>query len=186
MRNDRGLTLVELLVAIAIAGMLMAAAMAAVTSMAQADKISQRTESVANPIGDIKNLLSADIANARGYRPTAKGFEMQTLCSIDGRYMELRHLPCTVAYEVQEIAGQKWLIRIQSDSDNAKPYKELVSRHVVEIAVAESANKQTDDNAQPVRAASTQSRWQRIPPAMTLKIKPDTNDRPTDLVIQTR
>ncbi|MCK4601613.1 MAG: prepilin-type N-terminal cleavage/methylation domain-containing protein [Phycisphaerae bacterium] len=119
MRNRTGMTLIELLAALAIASMLAIAALAVATNLSRAEAIGRRQEQAGSIRDQLRHLLAADVAHARRARAAEGGFELQTRCRLAPETLELGHAACVVRYQVASVGGSSWLLRRQRDPDGA-------------------------------------------------------------------
>ena len=130
----KALTIVELTVALAIAGMLLAATLRVTSSLTRrGDWVKRRGESVGLR-EDIERVLAGDVVNADRCRNIEDGLVLETRACLDGEALELIHLPCHVRYQVREAGGTHWLIRTQQSLDG-KTHSDLVSPAVTGISL---------------------------------------------------
>jgi prepilin-type N-terminal cleavage/methylation domain-containing protein len=108
-----GMTLIELLAAMAIAAAVMAAALTVTAGLSKADLRARAGDGHEALRAGLRNILTVDLTHAQWFRNTANGFELRTLAALEGQGAELRHLDTTVAYAVRPINGVQWLIRLQ-------------------------------------------------------------------------
>ena len=99
-RRRCGLTLVELLAALAVTALLATATLAIVSRMGRAHRSAVLADVPDGTHSAAGELLAADVALARRYRNTETGFELQTYASLQRESYEGEHLPVTVSYEV--------------------------------------------------------------------------------------
>lgn len=133
MQHRRGLTLIELTVAMAIATVVVVAAMATITALVRVHDLDRRRGRELAAADGLGWALAADLAHARAYRPLADGtgFELRTDARLDGGRMELDHLPTRVVYAIrrQVEGGPGFLVRTQH-VDGRKPWAELVGEGI--------------------------------------------------------
>lgn len=132
MKKTSGMTLVEILVAMAILALLMAATMRIMVHLPQnsdalAQKLAQRQWQTA-----VCALIEQDLWHASQCIPTAKGLQLETGVSIDPESLRFSHLPTTVEYACTMRNGESWLYRQESNKDQP-PQKQWVCRGVSQI-----------------------------------------------------
>ena len=152
MKRNKALTLVEMLAAVAIVGLLSAAALRVTGNLARTgSNVQARTDINALTAG-LENLLSGDIAGALKYRNTPDGLELQTMCVLDDKDLEIRHLPATVGYRVERIGNDNGLIRTQYIEGRKKTAR-LVCKGVSQVSLATTAG-----------SAGRSGKWKSMPP----------------------
>lgn len=155
----RGLTLVEVMLALAISAMLM---MAAMQVMAAASRCS--VKSVVPDSGKrictarLERLLRTEVENADGYRITKDGvFELKLRVGLDPDEITVKYDPSTVGYKTIDIGGRSWLVRTQAAGED--DWDELVAADVTKIA------PETGDNA------IEPDKWQSMPDIFVINIE---------------
>jgi prepilin-type N-terminal cleavage/methylation domain-containing protein len=109
-RGRIGLTLVELMVALAITGLLAGATLTVVARLSADQAIDAAQAPREEPVA---RLVRMDLAHSRRFRPTERGFDVQTYACLDARTGELSFLPVEVAYEVRAEGPARVLVRTQ-------------------------------------------------------------------------
>lgn len=109
----KALTLIELVAALAIVGMLMTAAFAAIGGLSRAEAREQTQADKSAAITPLLDLLRSDLFHASSLEKIDSGYTLQTCAYIDERNQEFRHLPCQVRYSIRQIGSRRWLIRTQ-------------------------------------------------------------------------
>ena len=132
--SNHGMTLVEMMVALAIVSLLTGGALSVATSLSRGRRLDERKTAKAAIAEGIEAVLAADIRNAAKYRTRSGGIELQTRASLDVETFALSHLPVTVIYETREIAGDRWLVRKQR-AGGRDVLTELVCRNVASVAL---------------------------------------------------
>jgi len=143
----RGLTLVEMLVALVITTLLAVAALRVVTTLA-------RTEKVAQAIGEgnylknaIERTIAADVLGADHFRETAGGtaggFALRTRLSLKAGTLAPEHLPSIVTYEVRMVGERPCLVRRQQTLAEAESV-DLVATDVRGIRIAAEGPSRAD------------------------------------------
>ncbi len=137
MRKSRpsGLTLVELLAALAVSALLASAALAVVVALPRSKAAARGLEERASQGVSWSSLLAADISHARLCRVVPGGFEVRVHSALDPRTLEICHLDATVAWRVRCIKGTPWLVRTQRSTDG-RSFSDLVAPGVSAINVA--------------------------------------------------
>lgn len=131
-----GLTLIELAGAIAISGLLLAGALAAVSRLARSEKLLAGRETGQSEAQLLRNVMEADVLHAERYQAAGGGVALRTRCWLDPSTMELEHIQSTVVYGVRKLAGQSWLVRTQQTGIR-KPAAELVLAGVRSVELQE-------------------------------------------------
>ncbi len=134
MTRRTGLTLVELLAALAIGALLAAAALSVTTTLARTEAVARRAHESAALEASLGRLLAADLLNAARFRETAEGFEVEALNALAADDLSPAHLPAVVTYEVDEVAGRPCLLRCQA-SEFEPPLVELVAANVRAVRI---------------------------------------------------
>ncbi len=126
-RQLPGLTLVEILLALAITGLLLAAALQVTTSAAR-NTPENYDDNDPSARTQLRRLLRNDILHADRYRQIRDGVEMQLHSCLDKDSLAMKHLPSTVLYETHKIGDKFWLIRTQSRGGDI--WSELVASDI--------------------------------------------------------
>ncbi len=148
-RPPAGLTLIEVTVAMALTGVLMAAMLRVVTRLSR-DPAIRGTISDQRLLADrLYGLLAADVVHAERYRvekgekspagASEKGFSLQTRSSLAAKTLELRHLAATVTYELRRVGSETWLVRVQQ-AGGGEPTAGLICSGVRAVRIASSAD----------------------------------------------
>jgi prepilin-type N-terminal cleavage/methylation domain-containing protein len=154
-RRNQALTLIELVAALAIVAMLMAAAVSVVAGLSRAERRDQaRYESdyLAEPLA---RLLTGDLLQATQFEKTKEGYRLRTADCIDGRTLERKHLPCRVEYRVQRIGPRRWLVRDQQPQTLGQDSRELVCCDVKSFALAPVSETAPGDRTMPPAMVAT-------------------------------
>lgn len=156
-----GLTLIELVVAMAITGMLMTGALVAVGNLARSERRIEAAEPATSPAAGLDVILTADLLHASEYNADAKGklLAIRTRTSLAGSDMELEHIGSAVRYEVRRIDDRPWLIRTQQTGID-QSLAELVCSDVESIRLRDSSAK----------AAMVGPLWKEMPYRATVMI----------------
>jgi len=116
MHSRTGLTLIELVVALAIAGMLMSATLGAVTAVSRAHALTAGADAAASGRNRLRAVLTADLCHTERYARTPDGLSLRTRARLNAKTLEIDHIPATVDYRVRRIDGRPWLLRVQKGS----------------------------------------------------------------------
>lgn len=166
---SRGMTLIELMATLAITSMLVIGALGVAANLSRSEKVNTALHHDKDMShAKMRTILQTDITHATKARKTAAGFELQTRAGLDPESMRVVHVESTVAYEVKDIAGRKWLVRKQQDdvsssngSKNSKDFIELVAPDISEVSLHAA------DDA----AAELPGGWKTIDDSVVLKIR---------------
>ena len=112
-RPTKAFTLIELLAALAISGMLIVAALTVASDLGRSEARAQVRHKDTWLHAPIRAVVSLDLLNAAGWNQTEHGYLLRTQSSLAPGSMELRHLPATVEYTLQALDGHTWLTRTQ-------------------------------------------------------------------------
>lgn len=167
--RNNAMTLMEITVAMAIAGLLMAGVLGAVRALARDGMATALPHDQAVTEAGLRNVLEADIMHARRYRATDKGFELETSSALDPATMEIDHVPAVVAYEIRPAGKRNWLVRSQT-SDIQKPQTELVLAGVKAIAIKRSPEPTSQDASTPDETPIDASQWRPIPDGLAVTV----------------
>lgn len=132
MRQKTGLTLTEMLLALAIASLLLAATLRVITAASRSSDMSRTVDEHPPWQSQLKRLLEMDILHADSYRQTSNSIEMKLRSSLDKNTLGLKHQSSIVAYRAEEIDGRNWLIRTQRQKTDI--WRELVAADVKMIS----------------------------------------------------
>lgn len=168
------MTLIELMATLAITSMLVIGALGVAANLSRSEKINAALHDADMSYANMKTILQLDMTHATKVRKTAAGFELQVRAGLDPESMRVTHIESTVAYEITDIAGRKWLVRKQqddvsdstsskssNDSNNSKNFAELVAPDISEVSL------HTADDA----AAELSGSWKAIGDSVILKIR---------------
>lgn len=172
--KTRGMTLVEVTVALALAGMLLTGVLHITASLTRRSRWVDRQIATTSPAEDMERIIAADIVNAEQYKGANGSLALRTTACLDGKNSELIHMPCEVHYRVETAAGESWLIRTQASLDGLVR-SDLVGPAVTSISM-EAALGVTAD-------ADGSQGWLAVPDAPTIAISmaPRENGRPREL-----
>ena len=158
MTRKTGLTLVELVAAIAITGLLMAGALTAVGNLARRHRSAEAARAPSSRLAAAEQLLRLDVLHAKRYRKADEALAFETRSALESKQWDLEHIRCQVTYEIREIDGRKWLLRVQ-DGASGKRLVELVAPDVSSVELKEldaaDAAKAADWTEVPDRSAVT-------------------------------
>ncbi len=168
----RGLTLAELMAALAIGALLVTASIAVMGNLSRSWAGQKTQRDSAFVLSPLESLLRADLLHARKYHTTADGFAIQTMASLDAK-LERRHLPVTVTYEVCPMASGRWLMRTQRSDSRQSDQAELACTGVDSIRLACASDA-------PVAAAAVgPTDWETLSRVSTVTVKFEDSNRPT-------
>ena len=163
MKKNKALTLVEMLAAIAIVGLLSAAALRVTGNLARTGRnVQTRADDNALTAG-LENLLAGDVTGALKYRKASEGLELKTMCILDDKDLEIRHLPATVSYRVQKVGDDNWLIRTQYIEGRRKTAR-LVCKGVSKVSLVAT-----------VGSAGRSGKWKSMPPQLEIALETSGN-----------
>lgn len=129
-----GLTLVEIVVALAIMALLAVGVLQAVTHLARTSRQQQTDDPAADRQEALRHLVEMDLGHAERVKRTETGFEVEGLARLDRRTLALVHQAATVSYAVQVIGESRWLIRTQQ-AHGQKTSGELVASGVSQVTI---------------------------------------------------
>lgn len=158
-----GLTLVELMVSLAITGILMVAALGVVSSLARVRRQLEQPDGAALS-ARVSSALWADLIHAERYLNTQEGFALVTWSTLDSDTLTRRHLLATVRYEVRQLSGRYWLLRTQQGRATRQSFTELVCPDIRRIQLADAVPR-TD--APPRRYHA----WRQAPKAFLVRFR---------------
>ena len=136
--RQRGLTLVELLAATAIAALVLSAVMGVLANLSRVEAVGARVSREASLEERLQELLARDVELADGCRATSTGLSLRGRSALDPGTLEVRHLASVVSYEVRRLAGKDWLVRVQ-DAAGRPRLTELVCPGVRSVSLNASA-----------------------------------------------
>ena len=140
--NRRGLTLIELLVTLALTGLLTASALAVVASVSRTRSLAADDRTEASGLEDsLLEVIEPDLTHATRYRNTAAGFEIETLSALTPGTMVRKHVTATVLYD----SRQQWLMRTQTVG-LAVPMQEVVGRGITNIDLQDAGDTEDDED----------------------------------------
>ena len=139
----RGLTLVEMLVALVITTLLAVAALRVVTTLARTEKVAQAAGEGDYLRAAIERTLATDILGADHFRETAGGFAVRTRVSLKAGTLAPEHLPSIVTYEVRKVGERQHLVRRQQTLAEAESV-DLVAADVRGIRIAVDGEARAD------------------------------------------
>ena len=158
MRRRDGFTLIEILLAVTIATVLMAAVLAVLGGIGRDQKRLTAAEKSIRPSAAIE-LLRWDLINAETITPTADGILLQGHGGIDPSSLEPNNRLTRVTYRIRRERGESNLFREQhylDDQVRSQPWGDLVMRDVRSIRITPSGNpKPPRVSLQLVREKST-------------------------------
>lgn len=133
--QGKGLTLVELLVALAVASLLAFAALRATTALWRSQAAAEPLTAQQDNLAGLDRLLAAELIHADRYRNVPGGFELQSRAELEEKTLDRRHLPSLVRYEVRTVGQSSWLVRTQTRDQAGKPTVELVYPDVTAVSL---------------------------------------------------
>ncbi len=137
-RGRTGFTLIEILLAVTLATILMAAVLAVLGGVARDQRRLSAVEKTTHPAAAIE-LLRWDLTNAATITPTVDGIVLQGHGGIDPSSLEPNNRLARVTYRVRRERGESNLFREQryvDDPVRPEPWGELVLRDVRSVGVA--------------------------------------------------
>ena len=135
MRN--GFTLVEMLGATLLSALLMAAILSVVTSLGRTQRAFDSATAAADDSADVLALLRFDLANARDVDVDPNKLTIRGVGGLTRDTLRPTHRPAEVAYELEEVAGRRWLVRSQRELDvlsNRRPMRRPLRADVTGFA----------------------------------------------------
>ena len=183
--RDKGLTLIELAVAMAVVAMLLASTLTVLTRLARAQAAAPASQAGAEIRQAVGDMLSTDLLHASECSRTATGFQLKTMACLDASTMEFRHLPALVEYRVEQIGAQQWLTRTQHPEISGADFKELVCPGVVSIALempADADSKTPGDAA--VQTPAGNGIWGQVPSVVSAVVGLEASDTPMQFTIR--
>ena len=131
--RPRGLTLVEMMAALAIATLLAVGTLGVVRSMLRTENIARAASPWLGVDAPLRDMLRRDLAQAREYQAAAQRVTFRLVASLDPN-LDQGHLPASVVYEVHRVQDRSWLVRVQRPEVQAAPSGELLAEGVARIA----------------------------------------------------
>jgi prepilin-type N-terminal cleavage/methylation domain-containing protein len=146
MRRRRGFTLIEILLAVTIATLLMAAVLAVLGGVGRDQKRLTADEKKSRPTATIE-LLRWDLTNAESITPIDSGVLLQGHGGIDPSSLEPNNRLTRVIYQIRrDRGGNSNLFREQrylDDPIRPQPWSDLVMRDVRGIGVSPGGNSKS-------------------------------------------
>jgi prepilin-type N-terminal cleavage/methylation domain-containing protein len=133
MRRQAGLTLVELMTALAISSLMMVAALSAMSSLIRVRTFELKDVQRSPLAAPWRPVVSMDLMNATECQSSPQGFSLRTHAWLGRTSLDPRHLEAIVSYDVRSIAGRSWLVRTQESSFEGGTFTELVCPDVSAI-----------------------------------------------------
>ena len=165
----RGLTLVELVVAMAITTLLAVAALKVVATLARTERVASAAEETDALGASLRQLLAGDLINADRTREAAGGFTIRTHTHLAPAGAAPEQLPSLVTYEVRKVGQRSCLFRRQQGL--AEPETaELVAVGVRAVRIAGTGPATTDD-------------WRGLAAVVTVTVEFG-KDAKTDIVVR--
>ena len=152
-KEPKGLTLIELMVALAIAALLTTAVLGVTGRLLRAEVLNRRAAAGLSRTSGLEYLLEMDLLHAQRFRCRDNGFELQSVAALRAEDLETAHLGSLVRYEVREIAGRSWLVRTQQ-SVAAGDFTRLVCSGVKAVSLRPAKGE---------RAVRSSRRWRPVP-----------------------
>ena len=158
MRRRGGFTLIEILLAVTIAAVLMAAVLAVLGGIARDQKRLTADEKIKPPSAAVE-LLRWDLTNAETITPTADGVVLRGHGGIDPSSLEPNNRFTRVTYRIHRQRGESNLVRQQhylDDPVRPQPWGDLVMHDVRGISITPAGDpKSPRVSVQLVREKST-------------------------------
>jgi prepilin-type N-terminal cleavage/methylation domain-containing protein len=149
-----GLTLIELMVALAIVGLVTAGVLGVVTNLSHGQGARQREMFTSRQEAGLDELLRLDLQHATKLQLFANGILITSNAGLAEETNELEHVSCEIRYEIKTIAERNWLLRFQKRSANAQ------EKEVASIVCADVKEIQIEI---PEEAEKNQAKWESIP-----------------------
>jgi hypothetical protein len=143
-----------MMVALAISAALTAAALAASGHLWRDEAAGRSREEKDSVREGLGSLLERDFIHAERSRREANAISLRTHTSLDVKSLERDYVPATISYQVRQIGGQLWLVRVQQVAQ-AAPFMELVAPDVRSVSIKETGGAETAD-------------WRQMPAATTV------------------
>ncbi|MCY2927476.1 MAG: prepilin-type N-terminal cleavage/methylation domain-containing protein [Planctomycetota bacterium] len=176
MTSRAGFTLVEVVVAMAIACLLTVAAMRTITSVTRSCRLDQHRSEEATLAAGLRSLLSSDLGSAKGSRmPAGGGLDLHCRAGLEPKTLERRHLPNVVTYKTVKIGEVSYLLRTQQSLTGAAKFTELVCSGVTGIGPPVTADPADAENP---------GAWGPAPDSLLLRVpRRGMGDATTDLTV---
>ena len=147
-----GMTLVELLAALAIASVVLVAALTVTATLTRAEAAAKQGSERSSILEGLRRVLAMDLAHAERSRSDKTGFSLQTHAALDGA-LEVTHVPAEVAYRVVDTGGRRWLVRSQQ-ALGGKQQSELLAANVegIELLTGITSANVSDSSWRPLPA----------------------------------
>lgn len=129
LRCRRGLTLVEMMAALAISTLLAVATLSVVQSMLRSESIVRAASPWLGLDAPLRDMLRRDLAQAREYQVAAQRVTFRLTASLEPN-LDQGHLPASIVYEVRRVQDRNWLVRVQRPEVQGAPLGELVAEGV--------------------------------------------------------
>lgn len=155
-----GLTLVELIVAMAIVSMLLATAMFVLGKLSRSSQVQTGRHDKTLIDRPLRDLLSSDLSQATHYRKTASGFQLKSSSLLDAGTLEPHHWGAVIEYRAAQVGGHACLLRRQVPVGPEKSLDELVC--VGPTAIALEAAPDASGPA-PATQNAQDTTWQPMP-----------------------
>jgi len=140
-REQRGFTLIELMLAVALSSLLMIGVLAVITQLGAAafkSNAESNTDTAVDALPDhvldnATHLLRDDLDHATRVDASHNRLVIESYHALEARRRERMHRPVRITYHVQQIAGNPWLVRTQRALDvmtNQNYQRDLVCRGI--------------------------------------------------------
>ncbi len=137
MKHHLGFTLIEALAATALAAIMMVAVTSVVSALARHDTLTD-TDPHTDWRRQLTRVIQRDLQHAQQYHSQDNKLTLTGPVSLDAGTLKPTHHPAIVTYQINEYAGQSWLLRTQTDPDSRalnNAWTQLVCRGVRGLAV---------------------------------------------------
>jgi len=187
--HRRAFTMVELLIASALAGMLILGVLAAITNLGRTEQQQQKAERASLPTHVI-DLIRSDLVHADEMRVRDEQIELRGRLGIDRDSVQVNHMPAVVRYAIIHVNEQPWLIRRQKDPTNLSSDRttaNVIANGVSAISFTRIAIAPNDDGALEQDAKETgpaeeteefDDMWTVVPARILLSFQIDSPDEP--------
>ncbi len=125
MTFKKAMTLIEVMVTIAIVGILTTSAITVLGNLSRSQRLGERTNANSVLEANLDVLLRMDFNHASQYKITPSGFAIQQGSRLDAKTLQLQHLPARVYFEIKQIGNTRWLVRRQIVEDDKKSKESL-------------------------------------------------------------
>jgi prepilin-type N-terminal cleavage/methylation domain-containing protein len=167
-----GLTLIELMVALVISGMLLTATMSVIGGLWRANARDQSQHEASARSFGIQTLMTNDMLNATEYLVTGQQCQLKTHYLLDESALAPQRVPATVSYQVRTVGGHNWLVRSQQPEVLGKRMDELVCSGVQSVTMKAVAADNADSAAAP-----PPDTFQPMPAGMNVQVNFDAPGR---------